>query len=142
MADYLKMDAVQRQQELQSLQERYQQYLAKGLHLDMSRGKPCTQQLDLSMDMLSLNDYTAADGTDSRNYGVLEGLPEARAFFAAPGATCSVSGRDMFGARAQHVGSTPATRCGQTPHICNPRSLHEVLKKQVHPRKAGQKRAG
>ena len=82
MADYLKMDAAQRQQELQSLQEQYQQYLAKGLHLDMSRGKPCTQQLDLSMDMLSLNDYTAADGTDSRNYGVLEGLPEARAFFA------------------------------------------------------------
>lgn len=82
MADYLKMDAAQRQQKLQSLQEQYQQYLAKGLHLDMSRGKPCTQQLDLSMDMLSLNDYTAADGTDSRNYGVLEGLPEARTFFA------------------------------------------------------------
>lgn len=55
------------------------------LKLDMSRGKPCREQLDLSMPML--NDAVSAeecfaDGTDVRNYGVLAGLPSARALFA------------------------------------------------------------
>ena len=50
----------------------------------MTRGKPCPEQLDLSLGLLDClgRDYKAADGTDCRNYGVLEGLPEARALFA------------------------------------------------------------
>ena len=50
--------------------------------LDMSRGKPSPEQLDLSMDMLSIRDYIGETGIDSRNYGNLEGMPEARTFFA------------------------------------------------------------
>jgi len=52
---------------------------------DMTRGKPCAEQLDLSSDLqhtLGPDDYRAADGTDCRNYGVLDGLPEARALMA------------------------------------------------------------
>ena len=82
MADYLKMNQAEQEQELNKLKSLYQEYQSKQLKLDMSRGKPCPQQLDLSMDMLKLSDYRAEDGTDSRNYGLLEGLPEARRFFA------------------------------------------------------------
>ncbi|MEN9580430.1 MAG: hypothetical protein RJA70_3439 [Pseudomonadota bacterium] len=68
-----------------SLKSRYAAFQAAGLALDMTRGKPCAQQLDLSLDMLTVltrDDYKAADGTDCRNYGGLDGLPEAKALFA------------------------------------------------------------
>ena len=51
----------------------------------MTRGKPCAEQLDLSNDLLTNlgpTDYKAADGTDARNYGGVDGLPEAKALFA------------------------------------------------------------
>ena len=51
----------------------------------MARGKPSPAQLDLSaplFDILSYDDYKAADGTDVRNYGVMDGLPEAKEIFA------------------------------------------------------------
>jgi DNA-binding transcriptional MocR family regulator len=57
----------------------------KGLKLDMTRGKPSNEQLDLANELttiLSANDYKAADGTDTRNYGGLDGLPELKAIFA------------------------------------------------------------
>lgn len=57
----------------------------KGLKLDMTRGKPSNEQLDLAnanMTILSATDYKAADGTDTRNYGGLDGLPEMKAIFA------------------------------------------------------------
>ena len=82
MADYFKMSSEERQSELEQLRKVYQEYQSKQLQLDMSRGKPCTQQLDLSMDMLNPIDYHTETGFDSRNYGVLEGLPETRRFFA------------------------------------------------------------
>lgn len=56
------------------------------LKLDMSRGKPSADQLDLSMDMLKtvigVCDCKAENGFDCRNYGVLDGLPECKALFA------------------------------------------------------------
>lgn len=56
------------------------------LKLDMSRGKPGADQLDLSMDMLKtvigVCDCKAENGFDCRNYGVLDGLPECKALFA------------------------------------------------------------
>jgi DNA-binding transcriptional MocR family regulator len=67
------------------LRERYEAFQRRHLSLDMTRGKPSPQQLDLSLGLLASlgdGDYRAADGTDCRNYGVLEGLPEARALFA------------------------------------------------------------
>ena len=48
----------------------------------MSRGKPCPEQLDLSADMMKLENYIGENGVDTRNYGYLEGIPEARRFFA------------------------------------------------------------
>lgn len=66
-----------------SAQALYDQFKQRGLKLDMSRGKPAPEQLDLSNALLdALPGYKAADGTDARNYGLGIGLPEARAFFA------------------------------------------------------------
>lgn len=67
------------------IDERYLAFKAQHLALDMTRGKPCVEQLDLSLgllDCLGQADYRAADGSDCRNYGGLDGLPEARALFA------------------------------------------------------------
>jgi aspartate/methionine/tyrosine aminotransferase len=63
----------------------YNSFKALGLKLDMSRGKPSPEQLDLSMGMLNvLNDgnYKSENGLDCRNYGMLDGIPEAKKFFA------------------------------------------------------------
>lgn len=69
-----------------SLQERYNQFKAQGLKLNMARGKPATDQLDLSMKMLdnlnSTSDMHSSTGDDCRNYGVPDGLPELRELFA------------------------------------------------------------
>ena len=60
----------------------YKDFQAKGLKLDMSRGKPCTQQLELSMDMLDIKDVKSQSGLELRNYGVLDGIPECKRLFA------------------------------------------------------------
>src|ERR1700722_10531745 len=63
----------------------YEAFRARGLKLDMTRGKPAADQLDLANDMLSFpgnRDFFTEAGDDARNYGVLQGLPEARALFA------------------------------------------------------------
>ncbi|CAM5303273.1 Aminotransferase class I/II-fold pyridoxal phosphate-dependent enzyme OS=Streptomyces alboniger OX=132473 GN=CP975_11350 PE=4 SV=1 [Streptomyces alboniger] len=62
----------------------YEDLAGRGLSLDLTRGKPAPEQLDLSEDLLSLpgGRHTAADGTDVRNYGGLQGLPELREIFA------------------------------------------------------------
>jgi len=70
----------------EELNEQYKESKSKGLNLNMARGKPSTIQLNSSMDMLdtinSSSDLTAEDGTDCRNYGLLEGLPEAKRLMA------------------------------------------------------------
>ena len=82
MADYLAMDKAALEAERASLLAAYEGYVARGLSLDMSRGKPSAEQLDLSMDLLYMTDYHGEGGTDARNYGAREGMPEARRFFA------------------------------------------------------------
>ena len=68
--------------ELADLRAKYHKFQEKDLALDMSRGKPCREQLDLSMGMMdALNsqvDLSCEDGTDCRNYGVLTGIHEAK----------------------------------------------------------------
>ncbi|XXY52817.1 aminotransferase class I/II-fold pyridoxal phosphate-dependent enzyme [Sorangium sp. So ce269] len=67
------------------LEARYDAFEARGLKLDMTRGKPSSEQLDLANGMLALpdaGDLTASDGSDTRNYGGLDGLPEMKAIFA------------------------------------------------------------
>ena len=67
------------------IQGRYDAFKRRGLKLDLTRGKPSSEQLDLSNGLLSLPGgagFLAADQTDSRNYGVPQGLPELRALLA------------------------------------------------------------
>ena len=67
-------------------QKDYDAFKAQGLKLDMSRGKPGADQLDITMPMLdvlnSSSDMKSIDGTDTRNYGFLTGIPEAKQLFA------------------------------------------------------------
>src|SRR3954469_24318117 len=72
---------LQAQHELQT--RNYADLQAKGLKLDLTRGKPSPAQLDLSNELLSLPGevFRDGDGTDTRNYGGLHGLPELRAIF-------------------------------------------------------------
>lgn len=62
------------------LDAEYQGFLAQKLNLDLTRGKPSAEQLSLSdaLDGILNGNYIAADGTDTRNYGGLDGLPEAK----------------------------------------------------------------
>ena len=82
MKKYAEMTKEELSKEIEELRTRYKKYQDMSLTLDMSRGKPCTEQLDLSMGMMdALNsgvDLRSEDGTDCRNYGGLTGLPEAR----------------------------------------------------------------
>ena len=67
------------------VEQRYQEFKAKNLKLDMTRGKPSTEQLDLARALftnLAESDFTSSDGADTRNYGGLDGLPEMKAMFA------------------------------------------------------------
>lgn len=68
------------------LDAKYKEAQAKDLHLDMSRGKPSADQLDLSMPMLDVlnseSDLKDSTGLDCRNYGVLDGLKDAKALLA------------------------------------------------------------
>jgi DNA-binding transcriptional MocR family regulator len=67
------------------IREGYDIFRQRNLKLNLTRGKPSPAQLHLSAELLSLpgaDDYTAEDGTDCRNYGLLAGLPEARRLFS------------------------------------------------------------
>ncbi|MBL8788434.1 MAG: aminotransferase class I/II-fold pyridoxal phosphate-dependent enzyme [Deltaproteobacteria bacterium] len=80
---------------LNDLSERYEAFQAMKLKLDMTRGKPAGEQLDLAdglFETVTSRDFKALDGTDSRNYGGLEGLPECRQLFA-----------DYFGVKPSEV---------------------------------------
>ena len=68
------------------LTRKFEEVKAKGLKLDMSRGKPSTEQLNLSMGMMdvltSSSDLVCEEGVDCRNYGVLDGIREAKQLLA------------------------------------------------------------
>ncbi len=78
------LSAGQLEAQLDDLQAQYRALGDHDLALDLTRGKPGTEQLALSdaLDGILAGDFKAEDGTDVRNYGGLEGLPEARALFA------------------------------------------------------------
>jgi len=73
----------QLQAALADLESQYAGFQAAKLSLDLTRGKPNSAQLDLSnrLDGILDGQYKGADGTDSRNYGGLDGQPEAKALF-------------------------------------------------------------
>ena len=82
MKSYIEMNLEELEHELKEVKAEYRKFQNMDLHLDMSRGKPCTKQLDLSMGMMdALNaeeDLRCEDGTDCRNYGVLDGIREVK----------------------------------------------------------------
>ena len=84
--NYLNMSKSELTQQLEQLQDEYKKYCDMGLKLDMSRGKPGAEQLNLSEGLLktivSNDDCKTADGLDCRNYGVLTGIPEIKEMFA------------------------------------------------------------
>ncbi len=86
MKPYVEMTKEELQDLRKQLSVQYKEFQGKGLKLDMSRGKPCTEQLDLSMGMMDVlssdDDLTCEDGTDCRNYGVLDGIREAKELLA------------------------------------------------------------
>ena len=69
------------------LDKEFDKFKKKGLNLDMSRGKPSIEQLNLSMGMMDVfhseSDLKCEDGTDCRNYGVIDGIAEAKRLLAA-----------------------------------------------------------
>ena len=82
MKKYTEMSETELKEQLAVLTKEYEAAKAKGLKLDMSRGKPSPAQLDVSNEMLDIvNSETVCvsdSGTDCRNYGIMEGIPEAR----------------------------------------------------------------
>lgn len=79
-----KMNVNQAQKILQKELEKYDSFKEMNLNLDMSRGKPCKEQLDLSNGIFDIFSSKTVDfgKPDYRNYGLLDGIPEAKQFFA------------------------------------------------------------
>lgn len=91
MKTYKEMSREELLSEKASLEERYNEFKARGLKLDMSRGKPCKDQLDLSVALNNVKDYVS-DGVDVRNYGMLDGIPSCKKLFA-----------DLMGVKPENV---------------------------------------
>ena len=80
----------------QELRKEYEDAKGKGLKLDMSRGKPSAMQLNTGMDILNVlnsnSDLKTEEGVDCRNYGIMDGIPEAKQLMA-----------DVMGVKAEQV---------------------------------------
>ena len=102
-------------QEKELLEAKFQEIKGKGLKLDMSRGKPSEAQLNLSMGMMdilnSTTDLKCAAGVDCRNYGILDGIDEAKELLAEDG-----------GNKIQYVAE--CVGCGN-----NPQYFSQIFKK-------------
>ncbi len=94
--DYLKCSKQELEKEYSSLEKLFEETKGKKLSLNMARGKPGKEQLDLSLGLLdvinSKSDFIGEDGMDCRNYGVLKGIDECRRLFG-----------EMLGVNYQHV---------------------------------------
>ena len=117
-----------------SVQALYDGFKAQALSLNMARGNPCREQLEVSVSMLDVfndNDFMSECGTDVRNYGVLDGIPEAKKLFS-----------DMIGVNTDEViifgnsslnamywavqtaynkgilGEKPWSQCGEIKFLC------------------------
>ena len=96
MQKYQEMTREELLTEQAALEKQFEEIKALNLKLDMSRGKPSAEQLDLSMDILDVLDsksvIKAENGMDLRNYGILDGIPEAKRLMA-----------EMMGCKAENV---------------------------------------
>jgi aspartate/methionine/tyrosine aminotransferase len=85
MPDFKILNSQQLLQLKDNLLDQYHGFKSRGITLDITRGKPCSEQLDLALEMLDCvnsRDYRTEDGTDSRNYGGIDGIPEAKRLFS------------------------------------------------------------
>ncbi len=85
MTDFAKLSEAERQKIKEKLLQRYREFQSRRMSLDMTRGKPCPEQLDLSLGMLepeTAKAYLDQSGLDCRNYGGLDGIPAAKTIFA------------------------------------------------------------
>ena len=84
--NYFQMTSEQLMAEKSKIDAQYEALKSRELSLDLSRGKPCKEQVDLVMDMLTcistVEDCTSESGLDCRNYGLLDGLPETKRLFS------------------------------------------------------------
>ena len=96
MKSYQEMSKEELLQEKESLKAAYKEYQKMDLSLNMARGKPAVEQLDMVMDILdvldSKSEMVAENGIDVRNYGEMDGIPEAKKLMA-----------DMMGTTPDHV---------------------------------------
>lgn len=121
--------------EYNNLKEEYKTIKEQGLKLDMSRGKPAPDQLDLSMDMLKqvigVCDCKAENGFDCRNYGVLDGIPECKKLFSEildmPAENIILGGTSSLALMFDYItqcmltgaGDKPWNQQGEVKFICN-----------------------
>ena len=86
MAAYKKLSVEELKELKTKLDAEFEEVKARGLNLDMSRGKPSAEQLNLSMGMMDVltsdTDLICQEGVDCRNYGVLDGITEAKQLLA------------------------------------------------------------
>lgn len=86
MKSYKELDREELLQLHTELEKAYEEARNKGLKLDMSRGKPAISQLDMEMELMdvlnSSSDYKTEGGVDCRNYGIVDGIPEAKQLMA------------------------------------------------------------
>ena len=85
MRDFQQLGPQELREIRHQLKERYRKFQSKNITLDMTRGKPCSEQLDLAMgifDCVDSSHYAAEDGSDCRNYGGLDGIAEAKTLFS------------------------------------------------------------
>lgn len=130
---YLSMSATELQAELESVKKEYEEIKAQGLSIDMSRGKPGADQLDISDGMLKVlddGDFKCESGLDVRNYGMLDGIPECKKLFAdllevkpenvIVGGNSSLSLMFDFVSQCmyQGVGFTPWSQQGEVKFLC------------------------
>ena len=95
MKEFVSLSAAERGELFASLQKKYNEYCEKNLSLDLSRGKPNAEQLDVSQGLLSYpvtKEDCMEGGFDCRNYGILDGMPSAKRLFA-----------DIYGIPANYI---------------------------------------
>ncbi len=117
------------------LEEQFEEVKKKGLKLDMSRGKPAPAQLDIAMGLFDVlhseADMMTEDGTDTRNYGIVDGIPEAKRLMGemmeVPAENVIVYGNaslpimfDLISRSMTHgvLGSTPWCKLDKVKFLC------------------------
>lgn len=117
------------------VQKQYDNFKKMGMNLDMSRGKPCKEQLDLSMEMIDTlaasHELVGEEGIDCRNYGVLDGIIEAKRLLSEM-IECPVEDIIIYGNSSLNVmydsisrsmthgvmGSTPWAKLDRVKFLC------------------------